>query len=77
MGFLFELWLNILVPELSFSKTYALSRIWRVELFGIGVKRMMYERIVVPTVIYGAEAWCLKEGEKRRLNVFEIKCLFY
>ena len=22
-----------------------------------------------------AEAWCLKEGEKKRLNVFEMKCL--
>ena len=53
----------------------ALSRIWKVGLFGIGVKRMMYERIVVPTVIYGVEAWCLKEGEKRTLNVFEMKCL--
>ena len=49
----------------------ALSRIWRVGSFGIGVKRMMYERIVVPTVIYGAEARCLKEGKKRGLNVFE------
>ena len=35
----------------------ALSRIWKVGSFGIGVKRMMCERIVVPTVIYGAEAW--------------------
>ena len=29
----------------------ALSKIWRVGTFGIGVKRMLYERIVVPTVI--------------------------
>ena len=49
----------------------ALSKIWRVGSFGIGVKRMMYERIVVPTVIYGAEAWWLREGVKKRLNVFE------
>ena len=32
----------------------ALSKIWRVGSFGIGVKKIMYERIVVPTVIYGA-----------------------
>ena len=38
----------------------ALSRIWKVGSFGIGVKRMMYERIGVPTVIYGSEAWWLK-----------------
>ena len=53
----------------------ALNRIWRVGSLGIGVKRMMYERIVVPTVIYGAEAWWLREGVKKRLNVFEMKCL--
>ena len=39
----------------------ALSKIWRVGSFGIGVKRMMYERIVVPTVISGAEAWWLMD----------------
>ena len=53
----------------------ALSKIWRVGSFGIGVKRMMHERIVVPTVIFGAEAWWLREGVKKRLNVFEMKCL--
>ena len=41
----------------------------------MGVKRMMYERIVVPTMVYGAETWCLNAREKRRLNVLEIKCL--
>ena len=30
----------------------AMSRIWKVRSFGINVKRMMYERIVVPTVVY-------------------------
>ena len=30
---------------------------------------------MVPTVIYGAEAWWLKEGEKKRLNMLEMKCL--
>ena len=29
----------------------ALSRIWMVRSFGMGVKRMMYERILVPTVV--------------------------
>ena len=53
----------------------ALSRIWKVGSFGIGVKRMMYERIVVPTVTYGAEAWWLREGVKKRPKVFERKCL--
>ena len=34
----------------------ALSRIWGVGSFVVGVKRMMYKRIVVPTVVNRAEA---------------------
>ena len=33
----------------------AISRMWKVGSFGVNVKRMVYEIIVVPTVIYGAE----------------------
>ena len=51
----------------------ALSRIWKVGSFSMGEKRMMYERIVVPAVEYGAETLCLKAREKRRLNVMEMK----
>ena len=36
----------------------------------------MYERIVVPTVLYGAKTWDLDVREKRRLNVMEMKCLW-
>ena len=32
-----------------------MSRIWKVGSFGMNVKRMMYEGIGVPTVVYGAE----------------------
>ena len=53
----------------------AMNRIWRVRSLGVNVKRMMYERIVVPTVLYGAETWGLNVREKRRLNVMEMKCL--
>ena len=53
----------------------ALSRIWKVRSFGMNVKRMMYERIVVPTVVYGAETWCMNAREKKCLNVMEMKCL--
>ena len=36
---------------------------------------MVYERIGVPSVLYGVETWSLKESERKRLNVMEIKCL--
>ena len=39
------------------------------------VKRGLYEKVVVPTVTYGSELWGMKVSERRRLNVFEMKCL--
>ena len=53
----------------------AMSRLWKVRSVGVNVKKMMYERIVVPTVLYGAETWGLNVREKRRLDVMEMKCL--
>ena len=41
----------------------AMSRVKRVRSLGINVKKMMYESIVVPTVLYGAETWGLNEKE--------------
>ena len=38
-------------------------------------KRSIYEGVIVPTVTYGAETWSLREAERRRLDVFEMKCL--
>ena len=40
-----------------------------------GVKKTLYQQVIVPTVTYGAETWGLMEAERRRLNVLEIKCL--
>ena len=45
----------------------AMNRIWKAGSLGADVKRMMYERIVVLTVLYGAETWGLNAREKRRL----------
>ena len=41
----------------------------------LGVKKTLYHQVIVPTVTYGAETWVLREAERRRLNVFEMKCL--
>ena len=35
----------------------------------------MYERIVVPSVLYGAETLALKESENKRLDVMEMRFL--
>ena len=38
----------------------AMSSVWRVRALGINVKRVMCERIVLPTVLYGTVTWGLK-----------------
>ena len=45
---------------------------------GLGVKaRSVYYKgvIIVPTALYGAEAWSMRSAERRKLNVLEMKCL--
>ncbi len=41
---------------------------------GMNAKRL-YEGVVVPTVLYGAETWNVWEAERNRLDVFEMRCL--
>ncbi len=41
---------------------------------GMNAKRL-YEVIVVPTSLYGAETWNVRESERNRLAVFEMRCL--
>ena len=41
----------------------------------IKVKKCLYEGVIVPTALHGAEAWCMKSAERRKVNVLEIKAL--
>ena len=41
----------------------------------VRAKRELYERVVVPTVMYGSEAWGLGVEERRKLDVMEIRGL--
>ena len=38
-------------------------------------KKCLYEGVIVPTALYGAEAWGMKGVERRKVNVLEMKCL--
>ena len=38
---------------------------------GIKAKKCLYEGVIIPTALYGAEAW----GMRRKVNVLEMKCL--
>ena len=36
---------------------------------GIKAKKCLYEGIIVPTPLYGAEAWGMRSAERRNVNV--------
>ena len=42
---------------------------------GLKAKKCLYEGVIVPTALYGAEALGLKSAERRKVNVLEMKCL--
>ena len=42
---------------------------------GIKAKKCLYEGVIVPTALYGAESWGMRRSERRKVNVLEMKCL--
>ena len=38
-------------------------------------KKCLYEGVIVPTALYGAESWGMRSAERRKVNVLEMKCL--
>ena len=36
--------------------------------------KCLYEGVIVPTALYGAEAWGMRSAERRKVNVLEM-CL--
>ena len=38
-------------------------------------KKCLYEGVIIPTVLYGAEAWGMRSAMRRKVNVLEMKCL--
>ena len=53
----------------------AINKVWVIRSLGINLKKIIYESLVMPTVLYGAEMWGLNASNKKRLNVMEMKCL--
>ena len=41
----------------------------------IKAKKCLYEGVIVPTALYGAEAWGMRSAERRKVNVLAMKCL--
>ena len=42
---------------------------------GVKAKKCQYEGVIVPTTLYGAEAWGMRSAERRKVNVLEMKYL--
>ena len=42
---------------------------------GLKAKKCLYEGVIVPMALYGAEAWSMRSAERRKANVLEMKCL--
>ena len=38
---------------------------------GIKDKKCLYQGVIVPTALYGAEAWGMRSAERRKVNVLE------
>ena len=49
--------------------------IFRNRHLGMRAKRQVYEGVIVPTVLYGAESWSTRVVERNMLDVFEMRCL--
>ena len=43
--------------------------------FGIKAKKYLYEGVIVPTALYGAEAWGKRSAERTKVNFLVMKCL--
>ena len=41
----------------------------------IKAKKCLYKGVIVPTALYGAEAWDMRSAKRRKVNVLEMKCL--
>ena len=52
-----------------------MKKIWKNRDLGMGVKRGLYESVIVPTALYAAETWGMKTADKKRLDVMEMRAL--
>ena len=53
----------------------AMKRVWSGRSLTLGVERELYERILVPIVMYGSESWGMRVDERNKLVVAEMNGL--
>ena len=42
---------------------------------GIKAKKCLFEGVIIPTVVHGADACVIRSAERRKVNVLEMNCL--
>ena len=51
----------------------ALKGVMKNRGLGMNVKKVLYEKVVVPTIMYGSESWGMKVTERQKYVIFKIK----
>eukprot|EP00923_Selenidium_pygospionis_P040756 GHVN01070515.1.p1 GENE.GHVN01070515.1~~GHVN01070515.1.p1 ORF type:complete len:1235 (-),score=133.71 GHVN01070515.1:257-3961(-) len=51
------------------------SRFWDHHDIQLKTKKTIYQAIVLPSLLYGAETWTLLEGQQRRIESFHLRCM--
>src|ERR1043165_1538987 len=49
-----------------------LRKLWRSNNISIRTKIRLYETLVIPVLLYGAESWCIRKEDERRLLAAEM-----
>lgn len=57
----------------SFQKLY--SRVWKRHEINLKTKLLVYQTIVLSTLLYSSETWTLLEEDLKRINTFHQRCL--
>ena len=52
-----------------------MAKLWKENVISREVIRELYERVVIPIVVYGSQTWSLSAQERRNIEVFEMVCL--
>ena len=47
-----------------------MANLWKENMTSREVKRELYEKVVIPTVVYGSETWALSAQKSRKIEVF-------
>ena len=49
-----------------------LRKLWKSSNISNRTKLELYETLVIPVLLYGAESWCIKKEDERRLLAAEM-----